>query len=443
MAVVDRRSFGNRFTVRENAERLANYRFAEIEIMEMLGGWSVTVPEMPVKINFGYQMWEQAQSVDQLGKRMVGLQMNLKKTHAPNDDFVRLCEEIWSAQDTLQRLVAVYRVLKPHLLTHYIYHLEATDALADNPTQRILQPIIERTKAQIEWGQGMIENLADSPAKRRNALEWQTHLEEALVSAGGVTGRGADEHWLPYSDIETTEEKQMRADPWDKVKHSYSKKFPFIKAPARDQRWKIVSVSELPPSLPFTDQAGRIYTLHTLLNNEVVTVERMGKMLAEFPGLPWEMRMDLAHQAWDEARHAEIVAKRIEELGGHIGQHPVYFYSWEYNENHPDPLARMAYGNRLSEHVACGRLKEWKDEATEAGDRKTADLLDYILADEIVHAKYGRDWIDVLTKDDLPRKKAVLEHAQNLAEMRAKAGKWFSPEHGAQQIEKMAPESEY
>jgi hypothetical protein len=171
MAVVDRRSFGNRFTVRENAERLANYRFTEIEIMEMIGGWSVSVSEMPVKINFGYRMWEQAQSADELGKRMVEFQMNLKKTHAPNDDFVRLCEEIWSAQDTLQRLVAICRVLKPHLLTHYVYHLEATDALADNPTQRILQPIIERAKGQIEWGQGMIENLADSPAKRRNALE--------------------------------------------------------------------------------------------------------------------------------------------------------------------------------------------------------------------------------------------------------------------------------
>jgi hypothetical protein len=120
----------------------------------------------------------------------------------------------------------------------------------------------------------------------------------------------------------------MRADTWYKVKYSYSKKFPFIKAPARDQRWKIVSVSELPPALPFTDQAGRIYTLHTLLNNEVITVGRMGKMLAEFPGLPWEMRMDLAH-------------------------------------------------------------------------------------------------------------------AQDLAEMRAKAGKWFSPEHGAQNIEKVAPEGEY
>jgi hypothetical protein len=102
--------------------------------MEMIGGWSVSVSEMPVKINFGYQMWEQAQSADELEKRMVEFQMNLKKTHAPNDDFVRLCEEIWSAQDSPQRLVAIYRVLKPHLLTNYVYHLEATDALADNLT---------------------------------------------------------------------------------------------------------------------------------------------------------------------------------------------------------------------------------------------------------------------------------------------------------------------
>jgi uncharacterized ferritin-like protein (DUF455 family) len=205
----------------------------------------------------------------------------------------------------------------------------------------------------------------------------------------------------------------------------------------------VLPVQPLPPALPFAEQAGRIYTLHTLLNNEVVTVERMGKMLAEFPELPWEMRMDLAHQAWDEARHAEIVAKRIEELGGYIGQHPVYFFSWEYNENHPDPLARMAYGNRLSEHIACGRLKEWKDEASQAGDHKTAELLDYILADEIVHAKYGRDWIDILTKNDPARKKEVLAYAQNLAAMRTQAGKWFSPEHGAQQVDKAIPEGEY
>ena len=38
MPVVDRREFGGRFNVKENAQRLANYRYLEVQLMEMLGG---------------------------------------------------------------------------------------------------------------------------------------------------------------------------------------------------------------------------------------------------------------------------------------------------------------------------------------------------------------------------------------------------------------------
>jgi uncharacterized ferritin-like protein (DUF455 family) len=436
MPVVDRRTFGNRFSVKENARRLANYRYAELQIMEMIGGWCVTLPEMSVKITLGYHMWDQAKIADAFGKRMVELQLTLRQTHAPNDDFVRLCEEIWNTPDTLRRLVGIYRVLKQHLLNNYLYHLEATDAIADNPTVQILKPMIETTQKHIGWGNSVIENLSDMPQKRRETVEWQAHLEELLVQCRGVTGRGADEHWLPYTDTDETEvSDEENVEPWSKVTYTFSKKLPYIKEPARDSRWKIVPVNELPPSPPFTEVAGRVYTLHTLLNNEIVTVERMGKMLAEFPELPWEMRMDLAHQAWDESRHAEIVAARIEGLGGFIGQHPVYFYTWEFNENHPDPLARMAYGNRLAERIACGRLKIWKDEAQKAGDTQTAQLFDYVLADEIMHAYYGRHWIDILTKNDPERRKRVLAHADELAARRANASKWFSPSDGSESAE--------
>jgi hypothetical protein len=38
MPVVDRRDFGGRFSVSENSKRLSNYRYLEIQLMEMLGG---------------------------------------------------------------------------------------------------------------------------------------------------------------------------------------------------------------------------------------------------------------------------------------------------------------------------------------------------------------------------------------------------------------------
>ena len=53
------------------------------------------------------------------------------------------------------------------------------------------------------------------------------------------------------------------------------------------------------------------------------TTDRIGKMVAEFPDLPWDMRMELAHQMWDEARHIEVVAKVCEEdLGATLGYGP-------------------------------------------------------------------------------------------------------------------------
>ncbi len=65
------------------------------------------------------------------------------------------------------------------------------------------------------------------------------------------------------------------------------------------------------------------HKFHQLLYGEVETTDRMGKMLAEFPELPWEMRMELAHQMWDEARHIEIVAKACEEeLGANWAMAP-------------------------------------------------------------------------------------------------------------------------
>ena len=44
MPVVDRREFGGRFSVSENSKRLSNYRYLEIQLMEMLGGWCHTTP---------------------------------------------------------------------------------------------------------------------------------------------------------------------------------------------------------------------------------------------------------------------------------------------------------------------------------------------------------------------------------------------------------------
>src|SRR5512133_3374390 len=131
MPIVDRREFGGRFSVRENSQRLANYRYLEIQLMEMLGGWCHTTPQLSYKATFGYHVYDHAQSADLLGERMEQLRSGRETQEPATDEFARLCEEIWALTSPLERLVAVYRVLEPHLVSTFVYHADATDPLAD------------------------------------------------------------------------------------------------------------------------------------------------------------------------------------------------------------------------------------------------------------------------------------------------------------------------
>ena len=70
MPIVDRREFGGRFTVKENSQRLANYRYLEIQLMEMIGGWSHTTPQLAFKATFGYHVYDHAQAADLLSERL-------------------------------------------------------------------------------------------------------------------------------------------------------------------------------------------------------------------------------------------------------------------------------------------------------------------------------------------------------------------------------------
>ena len=156
-------------------------------------------------------------------------------------------------------------------------------------------------------------------------------------------------------------------------------------------------------------------TMYRLLYGEIDTVDRLGKLIVEFQELPWEMRMDLAEQQWDEARHIGMIAKVAEDLGAEPGSLPWHPYFWRLTQNQDDPLERLAVNNCWAEARLCNILHEWMRLATENGDHKLAELFDYILADEIVHVDIGTKWIRELTKDDPARLQRLKEWATQTA----------------------------
>ena len=58
------------------------------------------------------------------------------------------------------------------------------------------------------------------------------------------------------------------------------------------------------------------HLLYTNAYGELEAVEVLGRVLADARELPWPMRRDLFRQLWDEARHAEMSWRRMQELGG-------------------------------------------------------------------------------------------------------------------------------
>src|SRR5918998_118628 len=160
MPVVDRRDFGGRFSVKENSQRLANYRYLEIQLMEMLGGWSHTTPQLAFKATFGYHVYDHAQAADLLGERPEQLRSGAGRAKAATDDFPRLCEHVWKLDSTIDRLLAVERVL--------------------------LRRLAAMGQSHIAWGQAVLDSLTQSAEDRRRALQVQAELEGRLVECGGV-----------------------------------------------------------------------------------------------------------------------------------------------------------------------------------------------------------------------------------------------------------------
>jgi hypothetical protein len=121
------------------------------------------------------------------------------------DLMLRIIRIVVSPRDEWQRiaadgprLVAVYRVLEPHLVSTYVYHADATDPLTDAPTVRLLRQLAATDQSHVAWGQAVLDSLMQEADERKRALRVQADIEERLVACGGITGRGIESHWLAF-----------------------------------------------------------------------------------------------------------------------------------------------------------------------------------------------------------------------------------------------------
>jgi uncharacterized ferritin-like protein (DUF455 family) len=217
---------------------------------------------------------------------------------------------------------------------------------------------------------------------------------------------------------------------------------------ARDERFNQVTMSErmadprsaigptterqksnrLVPSRPDASAAAR-GLMHGIFVGEIQALEGAGRTCHDFrtagdsarrvqdeqsghadtdDAVPFALKLDMARQAWDEARHVEISVKLSDWMGSEIG---------EFAENtvlfqaacSTDPILRLAGVNRALEGLAIDVFTTMKEFGDLAGDPYLEFCEDWMLADEVTHVKMGSNWLREVTKHDKDRQNRALE----------------------------------
>ncbi len=146
--------------------------------------------------------------------------------------------------------------------------------------------------------------------------------------------------------------------------------------------------------------------MHGIFVGELQALEGAGRSLWDFPEAPWEFKMNMARQCWDEARHVQIYEKLLVHCGGYVGMFPESSFLFECACS-DDPALRVAGVNRGLEGLACDVFRDMIRYAAETGDTLMQQAIDYVLADELTHVRFGSEWVKEFTKNDPGRFEAA------------------------------------
>jgi hypothetical protein len=191
----DRREIPGIFTVEESARRVGHYKWIEMRLFEVLGGWVATVPELDVKLRLGTHCYHHAWHAELFHKRLPELrEMNPERlTAPPNDELVAFVDALTEPEGpdlTIEKLVGAYRVLIPAKIAAYTYHRNNTSTITDAPTIRSLEFILQDELNDWRDGEMMLQSLIETPEELQRAVDHQAKLQRLLLAAGGIAGPG-------------------------------------------------------------------------------------------------------------------------------------------------------------------------------------------------------------------------------------------------------------
>jgi uncharacterized ferritin-like protein (DUF455 family) len=174
----------------------------------------------------------------------------------------------------------------------------------------------------------------------------------------------------------------------------------FPDTPARDARFKVVDTWQECANFPDGDPRKILEFMHRQMNEEMDATECSARTITDFPDAPWELRMFLARQCADEARHALTFRRLLEKRGGKLGEYPILNFQYRIICKIPSLAGRLAVQNRTFEAEGIDAIGFGIDDARRQGDEELADFFDIQFADEIMHVRCANEFLhEMLAKE--------------------------------------------
>ena len=366
-------------SVEECVRRLKRYHYAFKRLHEIFAARITAEPIYELKMTFSLHAHYCAEHVTALRQRVGEMrEPPLGLEQVPSEALAVCFDEILAAPKTEELLMGLYEKALPALRAALERHVADTNPLADAPSIRLCRFALLEIGDMIQFGRVAIQKLV-SPEKRAVFKPWLQLLDDSFAVAGGLNGVDAP--------ADKQLERQFSARPYK-----------YDPVPKRDGRFPDpynmgVNAEVFLYDPKFPPQPKTLMMFYKRLR-EVDVPEMMASIIAETPDKPWGYYRDMTRQLWDEARHAMMGEVGFAQLGIDWPKHVMVNFTWSLALNTQlKPIERHAVLYFIEQGLMPknGKRFEW-EVGQQSGNPLSALFQDYDWADEVLHARIGRDW---------------------------------------------------
>jgi hypothetical protein len=366
-------------SVEECVRRLKRYHYAFKRLNQIFTVRITAEPIYELKMAFSLQAHLCAEHVSALRKRVgemreppLGLEV------VPDANLEIFFDEILAAPTTVELVLGLYEMAIPALKSALEHHLQDTNQLVDHPTVRVCRFALLELEDMQEFGVRTIASLLDKSTLEALA-PWLTLLDDCLIAAGRLEGT-------------------QKPDGRSLERHHSRTRYQYDRVPKRDERFPDPFNMGVNAEVFLYDQtfAAEPKTLMMFYKRlrEIDVPEMMASIIAETTDKPWDYYRDMARQLWDEARHAMMGEVGFANLGIDWPRQVMINYTWSLALNTQlKPIERHAVLYFIEQGLMpkTGKRFEW-EVGVASHNPLSALFQDYDWADEVLHARIGRDW---------------------------------------------------